>query len=91
MKISYLALAASLIATPAFAESRGPDDSDTSRANDIVVTATPDRQQATVMIDRIAGAVEIVPDSAFRNTPVQNIKDILSYGSGGHRSTAHGR
>lgn len=79
MKISYLALAASLIATPALAESRGADDADTSRANDIVVTATPDRQQATVMIDRIAGAVEIVPDSAFRNTPVQNIEDILSY------------
>lgn len=74
MKISYLALVASLVATPAFAEDEPP-----GRGDDIVVTATPDTQQATTAIQRTAGAVEVVPDTAFRNTPVQNIKDILSY------------
>lgn len=75
MKVSIIALAAGLIATPAFAD----DSSDTPRASDIIVTATPDTQQATAAIQRIAGGVEVVPDTAFKNTPVQNIKDILAY------------
>lgn len=79
MKISTLALAASLLATPAFAQTRTPDESDPARASDIIVTATPDTQQATAAIERTAGAVEVVPDSVFKNTPVQNIKDILTY------------
>lgn len=79
MKISALALTASLLATPAFAQDRTPDKATALRPNDIIVTATPDIQQATAAIDRIAGAVEVVPDTAFENSPVQNIKDILSY------------
>lgn len=74
MKISHLALAVGLSTTPAFAADEAPN-----RADDIVVTAAPDTQQATAAIRRTAGAVEVVPDTAFKNTPVQNIKDILGF------------
>ncbi len=49
------------------------------RFSDIVVTATPDTAQATAAIRRTPGAVAVVPDTAFKNTPVQTIKDILAY------------
>lgn len=45
----------------------------------IVVTGTPDADQAVAEIQRTPGAVEIVSDTQFRNTPVQTIKDILGY------------
>jgi iron complex outermembrane receptor protein len=79
MKTSFLALAASLLAAPAFAQDHTPAEGDPSRSSDIIVTATPDTQQAVTAIERTAGAVEVVPDTLFKNTPVQNIKDILQY------------
>ncbi|MDF7774084.1 TonB-dependent receptor [Sphingomonas sp. AOB5] len=71
MRVSLFALAASLAAVPAFAQEARPAD--------IVVTGTPDTEQATREIQRTAGGVEIVPDTAFKGTPVQHIKDILAF------------
>src|SRR5690606_31407831 len=44
---------------------------------ELIVIGSPDRAQAEV--GRVPGAVEIVPDTVFKNTPVQHIKDILDY------------
>ncbi len=52
------------------------------RRQDIIVTATPDADQATAQIERIAGGVDIIADDAFENTPVKHIKDILGYAPG---------
>src|SRR3546814_10373007 len=38
--------------------------------------------QATTEIERTPGAVEVIPDTAFKNTPVQHIKDILGFAPG---------
>jgi iron complex outermembrane receptor protein len=75
MKTSIIALAAALVAAPAWAE----EADQARRSNDIIVTGTLNTDQATAEIERTPGAVEVVPDSAFRNTPVQHIKDILGY------------
>lgn len=79
MKTSIIALAACLATTPVIAQDRAPSDATTVRSDDIVVTATPTIEQATAAIQRTPGGVEVVPDTAFKNTPVQHIKDILSY------------
>ncbi|WP_293919487.1 TonB-dependent receptor family protein [Sphingobium sp. UBA5915] len=79
MKISYLALTASLLASPALAQDRVPENERRVRSDDIVVTATPTTEQAGAAIQRTPGGVAIVPDTAFKNTPVQHIKDILGY------------
>ena len=85
MKSSLIAVAlASIAATPAMAADAGAADSGAadsgvSATDTIVVTATPDTAQATATIQRTAGGVEVVPDTAFKHTPVQNIKDILGY------------
>ncbi|MET0250692.1 MAG: TonB-dependent receptor [Novosphingobium sp.] len=68
--VALAALAASIVATPAHAQ---------NRSGDIVVRGTPDVAQATAEIARTPGGVAIVPDTAFKNTPVQTIKDILDY------------
>lgn len=73
-----------LLAFPAGAQTRetspparsGGGQSSTS---DIVVTATPTVAQATAEIERTPGGVEVIPDTAFKNTPVQTIKDVLQY------------
>lgn len=76
--ISIFAFAASFPALPALAQDSGRDPH-------IVVTGerstltVPDTAGATANIQRTPGAVEIVPDTAFKNTPVQHIKDILGY------------
>lgn len=75
MRTSIIALAATLVATPAWAEDAGP----ASRSNDIIVIGTLNTDQAKEEIERTPGAVEVVPDTAFKNTPVQHIKDILGY------------
>ncbi|KRB85587.1 ligand-gated channel protein [Sphingomonas sp. Root710] len=54
-------------------------DADRSDNETITVTATPDAEQARTEIERTPGGVSVVPDSAFKDTPVQNIKDILAY------------
>ncbi len=71
-KLAFGLLLAGAVTNPAFAE-----DGEQDRV--IVVTGTPDSDQATAEIRRTAGAVAVVPDTHFRNTPVQNIKDILGY------------
>lgn len=63
-----------LLAGTAFTPALAEDANQT-----IIVTATPDTEQATAEIERTPGAVEVVPDTAFKNTPVQTIKDILGY------------
>jgi len=78
VKTSILALAATLIAAPAWAE----EADQATRSNDIIVTGTLNTDQATAEIERTPGAVEVVPDTVFKNTPVQHIKDILGYVSG---------
>ena len=79
MTISRPALAGSLLACalPAHAETAAEAD----RAGDhtIIVTGTPDVSEAEAAIERTPGAVDIVSDAAFENTPVKHIKDILEY------------
>lgn len=86
----FLASAAApclLLAFPAGAQTRetsppsAPVRSASAQAStsDIVVTATPTVAQATAEIERTPGGVEVVPDTAFKNTPVQTIKDVLQY------------
>ena len=48
-------------------------------ADSVVVTANHPAAQALEDIQRTPGGVSVIPDSAFKNTPVQNIKDILGY------------
>ena len=84
MIISRIALAAALCSTPALAQDR-PVDSDKKTgtvSSTVVVTgkrADAPAERAAAEIARTAGGVEVVPDTAFKNTPVQNIKDILGY------------
>ncbi len=78
-KTMLAALLASAVATPVLAQDRTPGDAARTHSDDIIVTATPTTEQATAAIQRTPGGVQIVPDSAFKNTPVQHIKDILSY------------
>lgn len=48
----------------------------------VVVTGipiSPETQKAIAEIQRTAGGVEVVPDTKFKDSPVQHIKDILGY------------
>ncbi|HTU09753.1 MAG TPA: TonB-dependent receptor [Allosphingosinicella sp.] len=66
--------------TTTFAQDARPEG--TTRPNNIIVTGSrpaTDTEQAAQELQQISGAVEIVPDTAFRSTPVQHIKDILAY------------
>jgi iron complex outermembrane receptor protein len=69
------ASAAQLLWVPAAAaQERDPDD--------IIVTGerpTGETAQAAQEAERIAGGVEIVPDTVFKNGPAQNVKDILAF------------
>lgn len=53
-----------------------------SPASEIVVTGVLDTAQATAEIQRTPGGVEVVPDTAFKDTPVQTLKDILRFTPG---------
>ena len=72
-------LVGAAIAHPALAQDSDPNAERGGRASDIIVIGTLDTDQAKTEIERTAGAVEIIPDTAFKNTPVQHIKDILGY------------
>jgi len=50
-----------------------------SEIEEIMVIGSPDIVQARAQIERTPGAVEVIPDTLFKNTPVQHIKDILGY------------
>ena len=54
-------------------------DTRAKTSDEIVVTGVADTTQATAEIRHTPGAVEVIPDTAFKNTPVQTIKDILGY------------
>ncbi len=78
MRSSLIVLCACITATPTLAQMAEAQERDL-RPDDIVVTATPYTEQAKAAIQRTPGAVEIVSDSVFKNTPVQHLKDILGY------------
>jgi iron complex outermembrane receptor protein len=63
------------LAAPALGQSTSPRTSTES----VIVIGMRETAQAKADIQRTAGGVEIVPDTAFKNGPVQNIKDILGY------------
>src|SRR5690554_1885683 len=46
---------------------------------EIVVVGWPAIERATAEMQRTAGAVNLIPDSAFKSTPVQHVKDILGF------------
>jgi iron complex outermembrane receptor protein len=74
MRISLLASAATLAlvaATPVLAQT-------TTTLSTVVVTANRD-SDAVTLIQRTPGAVAVIPDTVFKSTPVQHIKDILGY------------
>ena len=72
-KLSIGLLLAGAAFTPVLAAEEGEP------TTPIIVTGTPDVGQAAAEIQRTPGAVEVVPDTQFRSTPVQTIKDILGY------------
>lgn len=75
----YLLLASSCAA--AIIASASPALAQTARDTVIVTgqTLDPATATATQEVNRTAGGVEVVSDSEFKNTPVQNVKDILGY------------
>src|SRR3546814_6398802 len=79
---SDLLTAALLTSNTAFAQSDGQNQAPTPRATDIIVIGMLNTDQATAEIERTPGAVEVIPDTAFKNTPVQHIKDILGFAPG---------
>src|SRR3546814_5663839 len=82
--LSTSTLAAALLTSnTAFAQSDGQNQAPTPRATDIIVIGMLNTDQATAEIERTPGAVEVIPDTAFKNTPVQHIKDILGFAPGG--------
>lgn len=51
----------------------------TRTSESVLVIGNRDTAQAVAEIQRAPGGVEVVPDTAFKNSPVQNIKDMLGY------------
>src|SRR3546814_17611195 len=81
--LSTSTLAAALLTSnTAFAQSDGQNQAPTPRATDIIVIGMLNTDQATAEIERTPGAVEVILDTAFENTPVQHIKDILVFALG---------
>ncbi|MES2986598.1 MAG: TonB-dependent receptor [Pseudomonadota bacterium] len=74
-KTILAALLATTAVTPAFAQDREQPN----RRDTIIVTGTRNTAAATTEIEHTPGGVEVIPDTAFKDTPVQNIKDILEY------------
>ncbi|HHH9558900.1 TPA: TonB-dependent receptor family protein [Pseudomonas aeruginosa] len=50
----------------------------------------PNTAQATAEIQRTPGAVEVVPDSAYKNGPAQTIKDVLGWVPGVFAQSRYG-
>ncbi len=74
MRTSFLTSAALVaFATSALAQPARPG------TEHITVIGTQTAAQATADIQHTPGGVEVVPDSLFKNGPVQNLKDILGY------------
>ncbi|NSL73296.1 TonB-dependent receptor family protein [Hyphomicrobium sulfonivorans] len=62
--------------SPAFAPESGLSGSPANRAGSLTV---PDTAEAIAEIQRIPGAVTIVPDTQFRNTPANTVKDAIGW------------
>ncbi len=82
MKKLLVASAASMLAAgTALAQDSAPQ----GKLETVTVTGSrstltvPDTAQATANIERTAGGVEVVPDTAFKAGPASAIKDILAY------------
>lgn len=78
MKLTMLAALLATTATSALAQDRTPER-EPGRRDTIVITGTRANEEATTEIERTPGGVEVIPDTAFKNTPVQNVKDVLEY------------
>lgn len=50
----------------------------------------PNTAQATVNIERTPGSVAVIPDTAFKNTPAQDLKDIVDWTPGVFAQTKWG-
>lgn len=50
-----------------------------SATETVVVVGSRDATQAATEIQQTPGGVEVVADTAFKDSPVQNIKDLLGY------------
>jgi iron complex outermembrane receptor protein len=61
-------------AAPAALPPSGPSQSTLARAGSLTVPTT---QEAARELSRIPGAVEVVPDRQFKNSPAQTLKDVL--------------
>jgi len=72
-------IAAAASAPPAFPQNRVSSSGRDGHTGEIIVTGALTPEQARTEIERTPGAVEVIPDTAFKNTPVQHIKDILGY------------
>ena len=84
MKCLLLASGAVLgVAFPLSAHADAAAETAPTTVDRVVVTGVrsaltvPDTAQATAAIERVPGAVEIIPDTAFKNGPASTIKDIL--------------
>lgn len=84
----HLLAAAVAVACAALAPSRAAHAQDAAATlPPVVVTATPDQGaltvpdtgQATAEIQRTPGAVQVVPDTAFKDGPAQTVKDVLGW------------
>ena len=82
MKKLLAASAASMLATSLALAQEGATE---KKLETIVVTAprfaltAPYTAQAKASIERIAGGVEVIADTDFKNGPASTIKDILAY------------
>lgn len=96
MKTSLTALAALICVTmPALsvAQAQTTLPAITVKASDSMeegALTVPDTAQARKNIQRTPGAVEIVPDTAFKDGPAQNVTDILGWVPGVFAQTRYG-
>lgn len=79
-KIYLAALLATVSTTTAFAQE--PGDGEGRERGVITVTGARETAAAAEEIQRTPGGVAIIPDTAFKDTPVQTIKDVLDYSPG---------
>jgi len=78
-----LSVAAVLAAAPAYAQSPDPDPTalptlviEGAGGGSLTVPTTTD---AALLLDLIPGGVELVPDTAWQETPAYTLKDVLDY------------
>lgn len=75
------------VALPAPQTAHAQDDEPIAELPEVVVTPDPDKgaltvpttEQARTNIQRTPGGVALVPDTAFKNSPTQTVKDVLGW------------